>query len=328
MPDKPSSEPSLAAQWLIMLVVDHLYNTTSDVIADADTSMLRFVSSGRSKERRVLDKIEVRFHEAGRALVDCNKLASVALEAVRRALASRRLFVWYGSKDSVFDLCELKSPNIRSKYAQWLDESELFYRESADIFRYVGKTSQFLVMSDGEGAAADGHDALKKFLTSVETYACETTIPAPLTKRSEVLWLEDMDAKTIDALPVDGVRMIDASYVCLDADIRGALERLLKRACEAKTLRAVSLCGAETLDVALVKLASSALSPPCVAVSVFFDFYNTMDKEVEHVIPVVPPRSLHDSPFWIRSKDDLRRLYWKLIEAEAFLADASLLECS
>uniref|UniRef100_A0A7S1V230 Uncharacterized protein n=1 Tax=Sexangularia sp. CB-2014 TaxID=1486929 RepID=A0A7S1V230_9EUKA len=326
MPDEPSRSPSLAAQWLIVLVMDHLRHSTSDDIADVDTSMLRFVSTGRSKERRVLNEIEVSFYVPDRALRDCNRLACVALEAVRRTLASNCLFVWYGRKDSVFDLSEFKSPSIQSKYVEWLTTSGMFRRESTGTFRYMSETSQFLVMSYCKGAAADGHVALTQFLASVDTYTREATIPAPVTNRSEVLWLEEIDARTIDVLSVDGVRIIDASYVSLDADIRAALVRLLERAGETGTLRAVSLCGTENLDMGLVKVASSALSPPCVAVSVWRSFYLTMPEYVPHVLPGIPPRSVRDSPCWIRSKADLQRLCWNMIEAQAFLAQGTWLK--
>jgi len=314
------SRLSTAAQWLIMLVIDHMADPeVNDDGGVADTGMLRFVASGRSRRRSVMSKLEVKTRAS--MAVDGNRLASAALEAVRKCLVmTHEVIVWYACKGAVFDLREFNASSVRDKYRDYFAGNAEFKRRSTTHFLYVGKEDKFFVMSDREGAASDGLEALTKFLTTMEVYKADRSVPQPLTSKGEIVKLRSMDAAAMEHLSLEGVRLIDASFLDLRGGVKGAVLKLFQRA-QRKAVHAIVLNGVSELDEELVECASNALSPPCVAVTVMLAFFRNMPKRVAHVLPSVPPPSLEESPRWIKTESDLRAVHWQFLEADPFLTD-------
>ena len=317
---------SVAAQWLIMLVVDHVSDPEArdgdDVV---DIGMLRFVASGRSRLRSELPQLEVMTCQT--AVDDGKRLASIAVEAVRRCLVTHEVFVWYASQGATFDLREFSTSRVRDKCCTYLNGSKLFKRMSETVFTYVGEEHKFFVMSDRLGAAADGLQALETFLQTINVYKTERSMPRPLTRKAEIVRLRGMEAGEIAGVSLDSVRLIDASFLHLGGGVRDALLELFERA-QSKSVHAVILAGVPNLDLALVKSASNALRSSCVAVTVWPDFFRGMPGPVPHVLPSSPLCSLAEAPPWITTKSDLRALHWRFTEADPFLTDRFWLQCS
>lgn len=269
------------ARWWAGLLRRTVNTPSFDGLINA--SCLRPVGCGRSRERRVLERVVCEAVCSTHDIARGRSVAHRALEVVRDVLDTMFLLVLFVDVSMVEPVTlagRFSDATVREKYRTYLSQSSWFTRccRSHDKFKFVGGPEfnrGFLVFSDQEDVARDGKVAVEIFLHSLCAAEDEGITLRPLTRPSE--WCTpgrvSLDARLLDASGIDWTEETEKSLLA-------AVDTLVH-------LEVVTMTCASHLQVAFVhRLVDQLRNRDCFRlILVDKNMFTALDTPIPNVLP-------------------------------------------